>query len=146
MGADFMADIISAGPPARDIRESYLAEVRSKRLMSLVLGIVFLALLVGGFRTADGRNAGGFWDGLAHVFDFPADVIGEAVERAHLMPGYLLKYLPSLIETVNIAAASTLIGGILGLFMSLLVTRGLAPVSWAVGPLRRVLDILRAVP
>ena len=33
-----------------------------------------------------------------------------------------------------------------GLFLSLMVTRGLAPVPWLVGPLRRVLDLLRAIP
>lgn len=128
------------------VREAYLSQMRAKRIMNLIILIIFIALLVGGFRTADSRNAGGFWDGLPNVFDFPADVIGEAVERAHLMPGYLVKYFPSLLETINIAAASTLLGGIIGLMLSLLVTRGLAPVPWLVGPLRRVLDILRAIP
>jgi len=47
---------------------------------------------------------------------------------------------------VNIAAASTLLGAMVGLFLSLMVTRGLAPVPWLVGPLRRVLDLLRAIP
>jgi phosphonate transport system permease protein len=73
-------------------------------------------------------------------------VISEAYSRIELLPGYFVKYLPSLIETVNIAGASTLLGGLLGLVMSLLVTRGLAPVLWLIGPLRRVLDVLRAVP
>jgi phosphonate transport system permease protein len=128
------------------LQQTYLAQVRSKRLMNMILLIVFVAMMTAGFYTADARNAGGFWNGLPNVFDFPGDVIGEAIERAHLMPGYLVKYLPSLIETVNIAAASTLVGAMLGFVMSLLVTRGLAPVNWLVGPLRRVLDILRAVP
>ena len=114
--------------------------------MNLVLLILFVALLVGGFNTAGNRNAGGFWDGLPNILDFPADVIGEAIERGHLLPGYMAKYLPSLIETVNIAAASTLLGAMVGLFLSLMVTRGLAPVPWLVGPLRRVLDLLRAIP
>lgn len=124
----------------------YLAQTKSKRMMNLVLLMIFLALLVGGFNTADGRNAGGFWAGLPNVFDFPAALISEAIERAHLMPAYVLKYLPSLIETVNIAAASTLLGAVLGLLMSLLVTRGFAPMPRLVWPLRRVLDVLRAVP
>lgn len=124
----------------------YLAQTKSKRMMNLVLLMIFLALLVGGFNTADGRNAGGFWAGLPNVFDFPAALISEAIERAHLMPVYVLKYLPSLIETVNIAAASTLLGAVLGLLMSLLVTRGFAPMPRLVWPLRRVLDVLRAVP
>lgn len=129
-----------------EIRAAYLAQRRTKQMLNMILFIVFLALLVGGFYTADSRNAGGFWDGIPNIFDFPADVIGEAIERAHLLPGYFLKYLPSLMETINIAAAATLLGTIIGLVMSLLVTRGLAPVPWLVGPLRRVLDILRAIP
>ncbi len=126
--------------------DAYLAQVKKKRLMNFIMLVVFLSLLVSGFYTADSRNAGGFWDGLANIFDFPAAMFGEAIERAPLMPGYLVKYFPSLVETINIAAASTLIGALLGLGMSLLVTRGFAPVPWLVSPLRRVLDILRAIP
>ena len=136
-----MAELTTA-----DIQSNYLAQVRSKRIMNTILLIVFVALMAGGFATANDRNAGGFWNGLPMLLDFPGDVISEAVERAHLLPGYFVKYLPSLIETVNIAGASTLLGGIVGLVMSLLVTRGLAPSPWLVGPLRRVLDVLRAVP
>ncbi len=141
-----MTNIAGHTARAPDIQADYLAQAKSKRIMNMILLIIFIALMVAGFRTADDRNAGGFWDGVTNVFDFPADVIGEAVERAHLLPGYLVEYFPSLLETVNIAAASTLLGAMIGLVMSLLVTRGLAPVPWLVGPLRRVLDILRAVP
>jgi len=114
--------------------------------MNLILLLLFLAMLGAGFLTANDRNAGGFLAGLPNILDFPGDVISEAYERAHLLPGYLVKYFPSLVETVNIAAASTLIGAIIGLALSLLVTRGLAPMPWLIGPLRRVLDILRAIP
>ncbi|WP_300549101.1 phosphonate ABC transporter, permease protein PhnE [Roseovarius sp.] len=141
-----MTDIAGSATRVADIQAAYLAQARSKRVMNLILIVIFAALLIAGFRTADRRNAGGFWDGLPNTLDFPADVIGEAIERAHLLPGYLIKYLPSLIETINIAGASTLLGAMAGLVMSLLVTRGLGPVPWLVGPLRRVLDILRAVP
>lgn len=141
-----MAELTGAAPAVRDIQTDYMAQVRTKRVMNLILLMVFLALMLAGFETANDRNAGGFWNGLPNILDFPGDVIGEAIERAHLLPGYLLKYLPSLIETINIAAASTLLGALIGLVFSLMVTRGLAPVGWLVGPLRRVLDILRAVP
>jgi len=114
--------------------------------MNLILLIFFVALMGMGFYTAEARNAGGFWAGLPNVLDFPIDVISEAYARAHLLPGYFVKYFPSLIETINIAAASTLLGGLIGLVLSLMVTRGFAPIEWLVGPLRRVLDILRAIP
>ena len=140
-----MADV-SSGQIVGRVQTDYMAQVRAKRVMNLILLVIFIALMIAGFQTADSRNAGGFWDGLPNVLDFPGDVVSEAVERAHLLPGYLWEYLPSLIETINIAAASTLIGAILGLLTSLMVTRGLAPVPWLVAPLRRCLDILRAVP
>ncbi|MEP2920404.1 MAG: phosphonate ABC transporter, permease protein PhnE [Sulfitobacter sp.] len=141
-----MAEKRIRGVQAVERSEAYLAQIKRKRLMNSIFLIVFLALLVSGFYIADSRNAGGFWDGISNIFDFPAAMLSEAVERAPLMPGYLVKYFPSLIETINIAAASTLLGGLLGLLMSLMVTRGLAPVPWLVAPLRRLLDILRAVP
>lgn len=125
---------------------AYLAQVKAKRLMNFIMLILFFALFGAGFYTADSRNAGGFWGGIENVFDFPSAMFGEAIERTHLMPGYFVKYFPSLIETINIAAASTLLGAVFGLIISLLVTRGFAPLTWLVGPLRRVLDTLRAVP
>lgn len=128
------------------IQHDYITQMRHKRMMNLILLIIFAALMIGGFHTADARNAGGFWDGLPNVFDFPADVIGEAVERAHLLPGYFVKYLPSLLETVNIAAAATLTGAIVAFFLSLLATRGLAPWPHLIAPVRRTMDVLRAVP
>ena len=141
-----MTDITSNTSPGGQIKASYLAQRRSRRIMNTILLIIFLAMMLGGFQTANSRNAGGFFNGLPNILDFPADVVGEAIERAHLLPGYLVKYLPSLIETLNIAAAATLLGAMVGLLMSLWVTRGLSPVPWLVGPLRRVLDILRALP
>ncbi len=130
----------------QDIRTEYVAAMRQKRVLNMLLLVIFVALMVAGFATADARNAGGFWDGWRNVLDFPGDVIGEALSRAQLLPGYFLKYLPSLIETINIAAAATLLGAVLALFAALLATRGLAPLPWIVAPVRRVLDILRAVP
>tara|TARA_R110002049_G_scaffold29972_6_gene102190 strand:- start:25559 stop:26437 length:879 start_codon:yes stop_codon:yes gene_type:complete len=131
---------------APGIAADYLAQARQKRVLNLILLIVFVALLIVGFGAADARNAGGFWNGLPNIFDFPGDVVGEAWARAHLLPGYFVTYLPSLVETVNIAGAATLIGTICAFFAALLATRGLAPAAWIVAPMRRLLDVLRAVP
>jgi phosphonate transport system permease protein len=128
------------------IRAAYQSELRAKRLWSGAGVAIFVLLLVAGFMTANDRNAGGFWAGLPNVFDFPADVVSEAWENAADLPGLLVQYLPSLIETVNIAAAATLIGTLCGAALALMVTRGLAPVGWLEVPIRRFLDTLRAVP
>jgi len=129
-----------------DVQAAYMAMTRRKRLYGSVLLIVFVALMVSGFRLADGRNAGGFWDGLHNIFDFPAEIISEASTKLSSLPGLMWKFLPSLIETVNIAAAATLLGAVLAVLISLLATRGLARWPRLIGLFRRVMDVLRAIP
>jgi phosphonate transport system permease protein len=128
------------------IQADYVAQMRQKRMLNFIILLIFAALMVAGFQTTNARNAGGFWQGLPLVFDFPAEVFGEAFERAHLLPSYFVEYFPSLLETINIAGAATLIGAIIAIFFSLLATRGLAPANWVIAPVRRMFDMFRAVP
>ena len=129
-----------------DIRDAYMAMMRRKRMYSGVLLIVFVALMVAGFIQADDRNAGGFWDGWQNILDFPARVWAEAVEKAVELPGHLWRFLPALIETINIAAASTLLGALGGIVISLLATRGMARWPRLIPVFRRMLDVMRAIP
>jgi len=129
-----------------DIRADYMAQVRRKRMMDSIILVVFIALMVTGFMIADDRNAGGFWEGLYRFFDFPKEVLSEAIEKIGELPANLLKYLPSLIETINIAAASTLLGAMLGMLLSLLSTRGMAKWPRLIPVFRRVMDTMRAMP
>ncbi|KPP90190.1 MAG: phosphonate ABC transporter, permease protein PhnE [Rhodobacteraceae bacterium HLUCCA08] len=128
------------------IQDSYMAQVRRRRMYGGLTLAIFVLLMVSGFVVADGRNAGGFWDGWRQMLDFPADVLSEAWEKRANLPGLLVRYFPALIETINIAAASTLIGAIFGLVLSLLSTRGLARWPRLIPLFRRFMDILRAVP
>jgi phosphonate transport system permease protein len=127
-------------------RDAYFELVRRKRLYGGILFAVFLLLLVSGFWLADSRNAGGFWDGLPNVFDFPADVIADAAPKLDQLPGHMVTYFPSLLETINIAATSTLIGALAAMVISLLATRGLARWPRLIPVFRRSMDIMRAVP
>jgi phosphonate transport system permease protein len=131
---------------AHDVQDAYMQMTRRKRAYGAVLLIVFIALMVSGFRLADARNAGGFWDGIGNIFQFPGEVLAEAGEKITALPGLMWQFLPSLIETVNIAAAATLLGAIPGVMISLLATRGLARWPAVIGVFRRLMDILRAVP
>jgi phosphonate transport system permease protein len=131
---------------ARDVQVAYMEMTRRKRTYGAVMLIVFIALMVSGFQVADNRNAGGFWDGIGNIFQFPSEVLSEAGEKFTNLPGLMWKFLPSLVETVNIAAAATLLGAILGVMISLLATRGLAKWPRLIGVFRRLMDILRAVP
>ncbi|MGB1493799.1 MAG: phosphonate ABC transporter, permease protein PhnE [Paracoccaceae bacterium] len=128
------------------IQNNYFDEVRRKRTYSTIFFMIFFLLMVSGFMVADDRNAGGFWDGLNKIFDFPAEVVNEAVEKASGLPALLVKFMPSLIETINIALVSTLIGALLGAILSLAATRGFAQWPHLIPLWRRILDVMRAMP
>lgn len=128
------------------IRHDYLAQVRRRRAYSALMLVAFAALIIAGFDLANGRNAGGFLSGLHRVFDFPAELLAEAWAEAANLPGLMWKYIPSLVETLNIAAGSTLIGAAIAVVLSLLSTRGLGPSGFAVPIIRRLLDVMRAIP
>lgn len=129
-----------------DTRSHYVALVRRKRLYGgLTLGI-FALLMISGFGLANERNAGGFWTGLPQIFDFPAAVWTDTAKHLAEIPAHVLHYFPALLETINIAAVSTLVGALFGTVLSLLSTRGLAPWPAMIPVFRRIMDILRAVP
>ena len=128
------------------IQAEYMAMAQRRRLYSFIMLIVFVALMSAGFHTADARNAGGFFDGFHRILDYPREVLGEAVRNAAALPGYMVRYFPSLIETLNIAAASTLIGLLGGTVLSLLSTRGLSPWPALIPVFRRIMDLCRAIP
>lgn len=143
-----MADQIALTqrPAALDTRAAYLALTRQKRLYGGLILIVFISLMVAGFQVTEDRNAGSFIDGLPHVFDFPAGVIAEFWQKLDNVPGYFVTYFPALLETINIAAVSTLLGALGGLVLSLLSTRGLARWPRLIPVFRRIADVMRAVP
>ena len=61
-----MADLTAAPLTTADIRAQYSEMTRRKRLYGGIILVVFVALMMAGFRTADGRNAGSFYDGITH--------------------------------------------------------------------------------
>lgn len=129
-----------------EVKDSYMALVRQRRMYSGLALLIFFVLMVSGFSVADARSAGSFADGWHQVLDFPAGVLSEAWERRANLPGLFLHYLPSLIETVNIAVVATFVGVMTGLGLSLMSTRGLARWPMLIPVFRRISDILRAVP
>jgi phosphonate transport system permease protein len=126
--------------------QAYLRLVHQRRLYSGLMWLVFILLMVGGFQLADSRNAGSFANGIFNVLAFPKEVLVEVWERLDRVPGHLWHYLPSLIETINIAAVSTLFGALFAIVLSMLSTRGLARWPALIPLFRRSLDLMRALP
>lgn len=135
-----------SAPALAHVQTEYLALTRRRRIYGGLLLVVFVAMFISGFRIADSRNAGSFWQGLHQIGDFPADLIREAVEKAANLPGHMIRAFPALVETLNIALVATLLGCILGLLLSLAATRGLAYWPRLVPVARRVSDVFRAIP
>lgn len=140
------ATLHRGAPRLTDTGTAYLEMVRRKRMYGGILVVIFVAMMASGFMLADARNAGGFWEGLHMLGAFPSEVVSEAWRNRANLPGYALQFLPSLIETVNIAAVSTLIGALVAMMLALLATRGLARWPRAVGLFRRLMDAFRAIP
>jgi phosphonate transport system permease protein len=142
-----VSNTLEAGQPSLALVEKHYMELTQSRRFYGGLGLlIFAVLLITGFNIADERNAGGFFDGLKNVGGYPLDVIVGAWENRVDLPGHLQTFLPSLLETINIAAVSTLVGGIIGLVFSLLATRGLAKWPLLIPVFRRLMDVMRAVP
>ena len=141
-----MTDATYSAHDVDTIQSSYMAQVQRRRLYGGMTMLIFVLLMVSGFMVADERNAGGFWDGISQIGDYPAEVFKEAWEKRADLPGLLVKFFPALVETLNIAAVSTLLGAAIGIVLSLLSTRGLARWPRMIPVFRRVMDIMRAVP
>lgn len=133
-------------PDLSNPTESYLHQTRRKRLYGAILLILFVALMASGFHTAQDRNAGDFLSGLHQLPAFPAEVLSEAWANRANLPGLFLQFLPSLLETINIAAAATLLGGLAGAALALGSTRHLARFPLLTPLYRRTADIMRAIP
>ncbi|MCE8514034.1 phosphonate ABC transporter, permease protein PhnE [Ruegeria pomeroyi] len=141
-----MTDLTAGQGDLARIRDDYTALTRRKRVYGGILLILFVSLMAAGFHTADDRNAGGFVDGWRRILDYPAEVLTEALEKSAQLPAHLVHFLPALVETLNIAAAATLLGTLGGTVLALLSTRGLAYWPRLIPLFRRIADICRAVP
>ena len=133
-------------PDPSNASAAYLEMVRRKRMYGGILMVLFVAMMASGWMLADHRNAGGFWNGLPQTLDFPAEVVTEAWAKRAVIPGLIWDHIPALIETLNIAAVSTLLGALAAASLALLATRGLARWPRLIPLFRRSMDALRAIP
>ncbi|MCB1450927.1 MAG: phosphonate ABC transporter, permease protein PhnE [Nitratireductor sp.] len=145
---------------------------RQKKLYGWGSVVALIAFTFAALWFANASNAGKFFDRLPHVFDFAFDLVprdGWEIWRAMFdLPSpyfdgsfqydypdgrvyitqslYIPEYFYKMLETLNIAIFSTLVGFTFAFLLSFLAARNLSPNSWLRGTVRRIMEILRAFP
>ncbi|WP_064683732.1 phosphonate ABC transporter, permease protein PhnE [Rhizobium bangladeshense] len=153
--------------------ERHSRQLASQRAFYTIICVGLLLFVASGsLWFANETNSGKFFDRLPHLFDFVQDLVprdGTEIWRAlfdlpspyddgsfkynypegrvYLTQGfYMPEYFAKMIETLNIALVSTLIGLILGFGLCFLAAKNTAPSRWIRGPVRRLMEVLRAFP
>ncbi|MEO1607762.1 MAG: phosphonate ABC transporter, permease protein PhnE [Pseudomonadota bacterium] len=127
--------------------EERLHQLERQRAIYTLLGIGITALIIWfGVNVANEANASPFSQGIAKIFDFPIDMVGEAWEAGWNWPPLLVKYFPELISTLNIAFFSTFLGFCFAIVLSCFASANLIKNPLIVQLVRRFLDIARSFP
>lgn len=153
--------------------EQHWRELAGRRRLYTAGGLFFLFIaLSGSLWFANDSNAGKFFDRLPHFFDFVDQLIPRdsfEVWRAMFdLPSpyadgslkfdypegrmylfgsfYMPEYVYKMLETINIALVSTLIGFAFGFLLCFLAASNLVTQRWLRFFVRRFLEILRAFP
>ena len=153
--------------------ERHWQDLAQRRRTYTVLGLVVLFVaLSAALWFSNETNAGKFFDRLPHLFDFVGDLVprdGMEVVRALFdLPSpyddgsfkynypegrlyitdtlYVPEYFHKMLETLNIAIFSTIIGMFFGFLLCFLAARNLMPNFFVRGVVRRVMEVLRAFP
>ncbi len=138
--------VLEPGTQVFEIDQRYRALSRQRTAYSVILMLAVFATLVAGLMIAEEANSGSFLGGLANFFDYPADILKETYEAGWGWWGLVWKYIPYLLETLNIALLSTIIGMALGTLIAFVASRNLVGNPVVVWVMRRILDITRAFP
>ena len=159
--------------PAGALIEHHWRELALRRRLYTAGGIVFLlAALVGSLWFANETNAGKFLDRLPYLLDFFIDMkprdwlepvralldlpspyfagslkYDYADGRVYLTQSlYIPEYFYKMLETLNIALFSTLVGFTFGFVFCFFAARNVTTNRWLRFVTRRFLEILRAFP
>ncbi|MDQ0455862.1 phosphonate ABC transporter, permease protein PhnE [Rhizobium paknamense] len=143
-----------------------------RRIYSLLALMLFLMAIGGSLWFANEANSGKFFDRLPHLFDFLENFVprdGMEIWRAMFdLPSpyadgsmkydyvegryyitqafYIPEYIYKMVETLNIAIFSTLIGALGGFSLCFLAASNMTPSRLIRWPVRRFMELLRAFP
>ena len=153
--------------------EQHWRDLAARRRLYTIGGLVFLLLaLSGSLWFANETNAGKFFDRLPHVADFFAELkprdwfdpvralfdlpspyddgslkFDYPEGRVYLTQGiYIPEYFHRMIETLNIALFSTLVGSTFGFLLCFFAAGNITASRWLRFATRRFLEIVRAFP
>jgi len=154
------------------IERHWRQQARTRRLYSILGGAGLLVAVALSLIFANEANAGKFFERLPYFFDFTKDLIprdwlevpralfdfaspyddgslkynypeGRYYVSADL---YIPEYVEKMLETLNIALLSTMLGALFGFVLSFLAARNMMPNPLVRGASRRFMEILRAFP
>jgi phosphonate transport system permease protein len=172
LGIEIMAAIAPLGENGARV-ERHWQELAAKRRFYSFIGIVLFLLALGGsLWFANDTNSGKFFDRLPHVFDFVQELIPrdpwEIFRAMFDLPSpyddgsfkynyvegryyvtqnfYIPEYFYKMLETVNIAIFSTVIGMTFGFVLSFLAARNMMHNRLVRAIVRRIMEVLRAFP
>ncbi len=150
----------------------YRAQVRTRRIYTILVLVVFAVVLAASLNFANAANSGKFFDRLPYLLDFiksfvPRDPLEiframfdlpspyddgslkyDYTSERHYISGdlYVPHFIYELVVTLNIAAVSTIIGASFAFCLCFFAATNLV----GAGPLRfvirRIMEILRAFP
>ncbi|RWO91149.1 phosphonate ABC transporter, permease protein PhnE [Mesorhizobium sp.] len=153
--------------------EQHWRDLAARRRLYTIGGLVFLFLaLSGSLWFANETNAGKFFDRLPHVADFFAELkprdwfdpvralfdlpspyddgslkFDYPEGRVYLTQGiYIPEYFHRMVETLNIALFSTLVGATFGFLLCFFAAGNITASRWLRFATRRFLEIVRAFP
>jgi phosphonate transport system permease protein len=153
--------------------ERHWRELANRRRLYTLGGLLFtIVAMSGSLWFANETNAGKFFDRLPHFFDFVGMLVprdGWEIWRALFdLPSpyddgslkynypegrvylsgtlYMPEYVYKMLETINIALVSTLIGFVFGFLLCFLAASNMVTRRWLRFFVRRFMEILRAFP
>ncbi len=129
------------------MRDNILAMRRRSQIYSFGALLFVIAIMVAGYVESNSLNSGSFLAGLPLFFQYPGEIVVEAWNTGLAgMAALLWRFLPALIETLNIALVATLLGGLAALLLSFASTRNLDVWPPLIPVTRRAMDVMRAFP
>ncbi|SEP71342.1 phosphonate transport system permease protein [Devosia sp. YR412] len=170
-----MADIsepAGLSPASATLLRHYRAQVMTRRVYSILIGLGVLVALALAMNYANAANSGKFFDRLPYMFDFiknfvprdPLEIFRAMFDlpspyfdgsakydytsaRVYITDSlYIPNFIYQLIITVNIAIVSTIIGGGIAFCLCFFAATNLVGAGAVRWFMRRTMEVLRAFP